>query len=957
MRYRKTARAVLILAAFILFVNVPSYAANTETVEDGYTVDGQSFDLIKGVFKFPSIVSIKVNSDDVMIDIPARFFYSDGFFAEDPYKYNPHLATASLCMAMSGFYSNEGDTGKNADYSNKWKNIRQYMEDIGVSAEDIHRNDYNKMRPSTDSIGVTIGRKTQSQNDNRTLIIISIRGSNYEQEWASNVTLGTAREAQGFSRAATLVFSEVEEYIRDKNLETEISEGNVDFWIAGYSRAGATTNLTAKRLIDKYVSGEDGNHVFAYCIEAPQGGIASREQSDSDYTCIHSVINKNDLVPYVAPKDMSFKRYGVDHYIPGTEADYAGGDSDNTFYDISSAEYSHLKSRMLEHLKAVNSHINFSDSFSSYGLDTGLFSYFNEKSFIQTGDFLLMNNYLDTFLSRVVDWTGTNREGYVKNLQSALRDLMSIIYDVHPARLELFRERLRRLWEKDVGKSDILGVVWYALGEWDKPNFKYKTYYTNKLINLLEKNKCVEALKLPYAVRQKLMRLDIPLLLNFIMTFASVDYRNNLYNTRGLTQVLTFALNSKNIMVNHDPEVTLAWLRAQDSLYDNEKESVTASSVTASLTPEVHATDSDVVTDIYEPSEIFIERGTSPKSSLPATVTAGYSSGNISELPVTWSDNNVIWYSPTYSLSGDLWEEIDDFEAALAEPDPLMGIFTGKVSVPDGTTVSADVSTDVTASVYLAGVPRLDPPETSLPDGEYNGPQTVFLSLPNGVTRDIVYSVSYIVENEDGSQEGDGDVQAPYTGLVKVGEEDLTEGREYLLSAYSESSNKAVSADSEMLVWYYKINPLNSEDMSSEYVSNTTSKTFALSKDKEVCWRVNSRDISFTASDGTASENPGDSIFADILLPSDADEVPAKNAYLTVIAVAGATRRGSYRIPVQSSTDGGVTWNDEETFTLETAGKKIETGTSSSGGGCNSGLALFGLGFSLAALMLKQRVY
>ena len=54
------------------------------------------------------------------------------------------------------------------------------------------------------------------------------------------------------------------------------------------------------------------------------------------------------------------------------------------------------------------------------------------------------------------------------------------------------------------------------------------------------------------------------------MIFASVDYRNNLYNTKGLTQVLTFARNSKNILMNHYPEVILAWLRAQDSLYDNE---------------------------------------------------------------------------------------------------------------------------------------------------------------------------------------------------------------------------------------------------------------------------------------------------------------------------------------------------------------------------------------------------
>ena len=115
-------------------------------------------------------------------------------------KYNSHLATASICLAMAGFYSNEGDIGRLADYSKKWQNIYQFMQDIGVNTSDIFRNNYNSIRPQTDSIGVTIGNK-QLQN-NRRLIIISIRGSNYEREWTSNLTLGTSGEAQGFANAA-----------------------------------------------------------------------------------------------------------------------------------------------------------------------------------------------------------------------------------------------------------------------------------------------------------------------------------------------------------------------------------------------------------------------------------------------------------------------------------------------------------------------------------------------------------------------------------------------------------------------------------------------------------------------------------------------------------------------------------------------------------------------------------
>ena len=56
------------------------------------------------------------------------------------------IAAASLCMAMAAFYSNEGATGANANYSSKGRNIIQYMKDIGVASADIYANHYNKIR-------------------------------------------------------------------------------------------------------------------------------------------------------------------------------------------------------------------------------------------------------------------------------------------------------------------------------------------------------------------------------------------------------------------------------------------------------------------------------------------------------------------------------------------------------------------------------------------------------------------------------------------------------------------------------------------------------------------------------------------------------------------------------------------------------------------------------------------
>ena len=61
--------------------------------------------------------------------------------------------------------------------------------------------------------------------------------------------------------------------------------------------------------------------MFAYPCEAPKGGTDEAEKlSDESYFCIHNLINAVDVVPPVGPGQMGFKRYGVDHYIPGSPA-------------------------------------------------------------------------------------------------------------------------------------------------------------------------------------------------------------------------------------------------------------------------------------------------------------------------------------------------------------------------------------------------------------------------------------------------------------------------------------------------------------------------------------------------------------------------------------------------------------------------------------------------------------
>ena len=333
--------------------------------EDGRWVTGTKGSL-QGLSKVTKKTSGRIYASELE-DKSAVFYYSDGYFMEDPKTYNTHLATLSACMANAAFNSNAGGLNAgNAEYRNKSQNIRQMMSDMGVKDEDIFVSDSYLKRPEKQSVGCCIGRKKLP--DGKDLIIIAVRGGNYESEWAGNATLGSSGEHQGFSNAATYVFSSLEDYLSKRNING--SSSNTKFWIAGYSRAGATSNFTAKRIVDKYDNG--GNRTFAYPIEPPKGGVESAKKSDCNYNCIHNVINYCDIVPWVAMGGLGFIRYGQDHFVPGTTASNSyteGVPHDNYTLTLGSTGYQAQKARMLVQLKAMNPDLEYNDYFHTATLE------------------------------------------------------------------------------------------------------------------------------------------------------------------------------------------------------------------------------------------------------------------------------------------------------------------------------------------------------------------------------------------------------------------------------------------------------------------------------------------------------------------------------------------------------------------------------------------------------------
>lgn len=129
---------------------------------------------------------------------------------------------------------------------------------------------------------------------------------------------------EGWYNAANKALSFLDEYIASKNIT-----GRVKVWIAGFSRGGATTNLAAGLLDNKFDENNEmafsngatltHDDLYAYTFEAPQGAnynsVNVRKPGDPIYNNIFNVVNPNDLVPKVAMSEYGFTRFGTDKFI------------------------------------------------------------------------------------------------------------------------------------------------------------------------------------------------------------------------------------------------------------------------------------------------------------------------------------------------------------------------------------------------------------------------------------------------------------------------------------------------------------------------------------------------------------------------------------------------------------------------------------------------------------------
>ncbi len=475
-------------------------------------------------------------------DYPLTCYYTSDYFANSSYKYNSSLSTMSLSFAMSAFGSEIGDQ---IDYTRKSQNAEELLHSIGIKKENISENDWFYKKPTTDSIAAIAGNMPIYVNGEKyTLIALAVRGGGYEQEWASNFTIGTSGQHEGFAQAKNEVLMFLKEYISQQNIE-----GKVKLWLTGYSRAAATANLLAGAIDDGQVLSTEISYtlddVFAYCFETPAGALTDQVKGQSKYGNIFNILNSSDPVPYVAPSAMGFCRYGVDLYLPSPEAD--------------PETYGLLKEEMLKvYYSLYSTATYYVDDFQmkKLGISNWLpggkpISYIQDDTDNNFSQGLFLSNYITILANEFIK----DRSNYVANYQSQIRDVCSVFFGCTDAQSKIMIDSVMASAQNEWG-SLAWSYVWNGgLNPWGDKTDAFQVV-SDWLIKALDDAGVTDYDKAAVdAAGKKLASLMLDLVVQHPNYFT------------------TAVMNIDSLGAAHFPELCYAWLVVLDENYGNTVES------------------------------------------------------------------------------------------------------------------------------------------------------------------------------------------------------------------------------------------------------------------------------------------------------------------------------------------------------------------------------------------------
>lgn len=343
-----------------------------------------------------------VNPDGSKAGFSYNACYSDKYFSRtnsvDVAKSG--LAKLSAVAALSTY----GDSGSKA---------KLLLSDCGfksISAPVIGTS----TRTQNHNASLYLGKRTLT--DGTTIVAIWINGYTAGgYEWISNFELGTGEYHTGFYKASEKVFSAIKKYIQGSN------SGKLKVWITGHSRGAALTNLVAMRLIDGGLV--NGNNVYAYGFATPQYTM----RAGSGYKTIINYISPHDFVPYVAPTDWNYRRFGTD--ITFDDSNSGVAISKYNSYSGTNLYFGRVEYRK----ELIKAFVELGGSPTEYTVSKkyGNMS-FSAKDFAQNGIALTMTNDAGEGIKNLLNYSAHSEAAYnLTMLLGGSEKLVQYVTDTH----------------------------------------------------------------------------------------------------------------------------------------------------------------------------------------------------------------------------------------------------------------------------------------------------------------------------------------------------------------------------------------------------------------------------------------------------------------------------------------------------------------------------------------------
>ena len=202
-------------------------------------------------------------------------------------SYSKDLAIASFAMASS---------------TEKKENLASFFEKLGFA--DVSWSKAYQNEPDTAPLTAAYAFASKTIKDTNVLAV-TIRGTNYGQEWADNMNIGTEGDQASYTVVSEEILTSLKDYAKP------YQQKGFRLWVNGYSKAGALAALLSKKILDRKEFSLDSKTLFAYTFEAP-----SSAKEKGNYPSIHNVRNPHDIVAALAPEEYGLYHPGVEHLLP-----------------------------------------------------------------------------------------------------------------------------------------------------------------------------------------------------------------------------------------------------------------------------------------------------------------------------------------------------------------------------------------------------------------------------------------------------------------------------------------------------------------------------------------------------------------------------------------------------------------------------------------------------------------